>query len=137
MNLYSFSLKKSHCSSKPEMLIYKNLVFRPLLRFFNTSQFSEMQFKTISNEFGKFILHSCRIWTLHNTLTVLETHKCEQHKTHLEHINTYLFFIYFVDVVNRNRVSGGNQIKWNCLKRSKPVNYVNLQVFIFNSVFTF
>ena len=33
--------------------------------------------------------------------------------------------------------SGGNQIKWNYLNKSKPVNYANLQVFIFNSVFTF
>ena len=56
---------------------------------------------------------------------------------HFGHINTHLLFIYFVDVVNRNRVSGGNQIKWNYLNKSKPVNYANLQVFILNFVFTF
>ena len=89
----------------------------------------------------KFILHSYQIWTLYNTFTVPETHKWEQHKTsiliHFGHINTHLFFIYFVDIVNRNWVSGGNQIKWNYVKKSKPVNYANLQVFIFKNLFFF
>ena len=91
----------------------------------------------------KFILHSYRIWTLYNTFTVPETHKCKQHKTRTTDTfwtyktYTYLFFVYFVDVVNRNRVSGGNRIKWNYLNKSIPVNYANLKVFIFNSVFTF
>ena len=33
------------------MLIHNNLVFNPLLKFFNISQLSEMHFKAISNEF--------------------------------------------------------------------------------------
>ena len=79
----------------------------------------------------KFILHSCRIWTLYNTFTVPETHRCKQHKTRTT--DTFWTCKY----INRNRVSRGNEIKWNYLKKSKLVNYVNLQVFILNSVFTF
>ena len=48
-----------------------------------------------------------------------------------------MLFKYFADVVHRSRVSGGNQIRWNYLKKSKPFNYDNLQVFIFHSVFNF
>ena len=63
----------------------------------------------------KIMLHSCQIWTLYNTFTVPRTHKCEQHKTRTtDTFWTYkyiLVFIYFVDVINRKRVSGGNQIK--------------------------
>ena len=88
----------------------------------------------------KFILHSCQIWTLSHS-------QCQRHTNgnnikqalliHFGHINTHLFFIYFVDIVNRNWVSGGNQIKWNYVKKSKPVNYANLQVFIFKNLFFF
>ena len=141
LNVCSFWLKKSHCSSKLEMLIHQFSVspfvkaFQHISAFWNAFQ---NHFKWVLKNlycihagYGHFITYSqCQRHTNANNIK-------QELLTHFGHINTYLFFIYFVDVVNRNWVSGGNQIKWNYLKKSKPVSYANLQNFIFNFVFTF
>ena len=52
-----------------------------------------------------FITHSqCRSHTNTNNVK-------QELLAHYKHINEYLFFIYFPDVINRNRVIGRNQIK--------------------------
>ena len=64
-----------------------------------------------------FITHSqCQSHTNTNNIK-------QELLAHYKHINEYLFFIYFPDVVNRNRVIGRNQIKWNYVKKSKPGTY--------------
>ena len=142
MNLCSFSLKKSHYSSKLWNVNSQEFSVSPFVKAFqHISAFwnaFQSHFKWVLKNlycihagYGHFITYSqCQRHTNANNIK-------QELLTHFGHINTYLFFIYFVDVVNRNQVSRGNQIKWNYLKKSKPVNYANLQVFIFNSVFTF
>ena len=124
--------KKSHCSSKLEILLHKNLVFRPLSRLFNISQLSEMHFKTI-------ILHSCWIWALYNRSTVPEVLKCKQHKTRTtDTLWTYKYTSNQNQLIMgksnrqidlRNWVYGKDQNRWNMnicnlgyTKQSKEVN---------------
>ena len=114
MNLCSFSLKKSHYSSKLWNVNSQEFSVSPFVKAFqHISAFwnaFQSHFKWVHARYGHFITHSqCQRHTNANNIK-------PELLTHFEHINSYLFFIYFVDVASRNRVIVGNQIKWNYLK---------------------
>ena len=75
-------LKKNHCN-KFGKLHHNDLVFCPFQRLFNISSILKCILKLLQMVCEIITQHSCQIWALHITFTVLEARKFKQKKQEL------------------------------------------------------